>query len=363
MKKLLKENAKIVLLQQVSREKSLICQRNCLNTNTYVSLGGCKHVVAFIMWVHRRSEEPAPTDVQCYWKKSKLAGVGTSFKYTTIKDFGSVRINQSSNNVNNFLEQFLEKGREAKAPCQVLKHLNEDNTNLNQLGLHEIICDFLQAKHVPNFDNFVQFAADKMTLSACKEAFLVTGDQSELRLWHNLRYGRITASKLYDVSRCKTASGSLVENIIGTMKIRETSAMKRGKDLEKKVISILGKKVNIKFKRCGIMLSPKYPILGASPDAISDDFVVEIKCPSSERTVTSFITADGQVPNKHKAQIMLQMLLLEKYKGIFCVADPSFEENLEIKYVIIDFDKNFIEDVIKNSISFWKENIFPILIN
>ncbi|KAI4455664.1 hypothetical protein MML48_9g00000120 [Holotrichia oblita] len=42
------------------------------------SAGGCKHAVAFIMWLHRRSEEPACTSVESYWKKSSLSKVGTS---------------------------------------------------------------------------------------------------------------------------------------------------------------------------------------------------------------------------------------------------------------------------------------------
>ncbi|KAI5694423.1 hypothetical protein M8J75_016542 [Diaphorina citri] len=37
------------------------------------SEGGCKHRIAFIMWVHRRSEEPSPTEVVSYWKKSVLS--------------------------------------------------------------------------------------------------------------------------------------------------------------------------------------------------------------------------------------------------------------------------------------------------
>ncbi|KAK2579099.1 hypothetical protein KPH14_008498 [Odynerus spinipes] len=28
--------------------------------------GGCKYAVALLMWVHRRSEDPAPTDIACY---------------------------------------------------------------------------------------------------------------------------------------------------------------------------------------------------------------------------------------------------------------------------------------------------------
>ncbi|KAJ8953093.1 hypothetical protein NQ318_013435 [Aromia moschata] len=32
--------------------------------------GGCKHAVAVLMWVHRRSEDYAPTEVTSYWVKS-----------------------------------------------------------------------------------------------------------------------------------------------------------------------------------------------------------------------------------------------------------------------------------------------------
>ncbi|GBP90822.1 hypothetical protein EVAR_66005_1 [Eumeta japonica] len=30
--------------------------------------GGCKHALALVMWTHRRSEDPTPTEVACYWK-------------------------------------------------------------------------------------------------------------------------------------------------------------------------------------------------------------------------------------------------------------------------------------------------------
>ncbi|KAK2578407.1 hypothetical protein KPH14_012739 [Odynerus spinipes] len=48
--------------------------------------GGCKDAVALLMWVHRRREDPAPTDIACYWKKSRLSGVGTVLKFVEAKD-------------------------------------------------------------------------------------------------------------------------------------------------------------------------------------------------------------------------------------------------------------------------------------
>ncbi|CAG9765926.1 unnamed protein product [Ceutorhynchus assimilis] len=50
-------------------EEVLSCE--CLDCPA--SAGGCKHGVAFLLWLHRRSEEPSVTSVECYWKKSKLA--------------------------------------------------------------------------------------------------------------------------------------------------------------------------------------------------------------------------------------------------------------------------------------------------
>ncbi|KAF9793768.1 hypothetical protein SFRURICE_008884 [Spodoptera frugiperda] len=60
-----------------------------LNTNLhkeYYFTGGCKHAIAFLAWVHRRSEEPPSTSIECYWKKSKLSSVGTSLKFIKAKD-------------------------------------------------------------------------------------------------------------------------------------------------------------------------------------------------------------------------------------------------------------------------------------
>ncbi|GBP35671.1 hypothetical protein EVAR_74996_1 [Eumeta japonica] len=61
-----------------------------------------------------------------------------------------------------------------------------------------------------------------------------TIEQSKSNLWFELRYGRITASKAYEVSRCKTADGTLVSLILGG-KIPETKHMKRGRVLEDQV--------------------------------------------------------------------------------------------------------------------------------
>ena len=52
-------------------------------------LGGCKHSVALLAWLHRRSEDASVTSKKCYWKKSSLSAVGTTKKFVRATDLGS----------------------------------------------------------------------------------------------------------------------------------------------------------------------------------------------------------------------------------------------------------------------------------
>lgn len=87
--------------------------------------GGCKHVIAVISWLHRRSEEPAPTTVQCYWKKATLAKVGTTMKYVkafelserksasvkgTTDFFSEVIAHEQKNNISSTMTQLHQQG-------------------------------------------------------------------------------------------------------------------------------------------------------------------------------------------------------------------------------------------------------------
>ncbi|KAL3279860.1 hypothetical protein HHI36_017366 [Cryptolaemus montrouzieri] len=71
------------------------------------SQGGCKHAIALLMRVHRRSEEPSCTEVQCYWQKSKVLRVGTTLKFISAKDLSKGSPMLPSNYT--VLEKFLEE--------------------------------------------------------------------------------------------------------------------------------------------------------------------------------------------------------------------------------------------------------------
>jgi len=137
--------------------------------------------------------------------------------------------------------------------------------------------------------------------------------------------------------------------------------MERGRKLEKLVIVEIEKEFKLKIGKSGLLLIPSLPILGASPDGIGSDFILEIKCPNSEKTVKNYLPK-GQISEKCKAQMNLQMLAAKEKKGIFCVVDPNFENNKQFKFIRIEHDETFTYDIIEKAMNFWKQHIFPILL-
>lgn len=62
----------------------------CICQDCAASKGGCKHAIAFLFWLHQRSEEPSTTEVLCYWKKSELSKVGSSKKFMKLTEMVSI---------------------------------------------------------------------------------------------------------------------------------------------------------------------------------------------------------------------------------------------------------------------------------
>lgn len=322
-------------------------------------LGGCKHALAFLMWLHRKSEHRSPTEIECYWKKPILGTVGTTKKYIKVTELCKHE-NPTVNNVldnSTFLHHIMTKAKEKQIDSQLSGHnfaLAEKETY--SLSLHQLLIKFLKNKGIFAND-FIQFATSQIKKELCSKIEMETKQQSDSLLWHELRYGRITASVIHEAAHCNTKNGSLVQRLLGASKKFDSNEMRRGRYLEKVVIKEIEKEINKKLQECGLILISDFPIFGASPDAIGDNFVVEVKCPSSEKTFVQYIS-QGNITAKYKAQIHLQMLATKTKRGLFCVADPNFENNKKINLIWENFDQDFILKLINKSMTFWKENVF-----
>ena len=314
------------------------------------------------MWVHRRSEEPEPTATVCYWKKPRLAQVGANVKSMKAKDLQQSKQTPVFPNNSNFLQIILQEMEKRNFDCQLSKHFNHVKSHKN-LSIHSLMLKFYNTFTCKDADSFLNFASSEIDIKSCQKIAKNTIHQSQSTLWKELRYGRITASRIYEVSHCKTPQGSLVEQIIGAFKIRDTDAMERGRRLEKEVLKILEENLQTTLQCSGLLLNPNFPVIGASPDAVGEDFVVEIKCPVSLKSEERYITKDNQIAKKHCAQIQLQMFMQNVKKGYFCMAKHDFEISQNIIVIIINYDEQFVMELINNAMTFWKQNIFPLLLN
>lgn len=98
----------------------------------------------------------------------------------------------------------------------------------------------------------------------------------------------------------------------------------KGKTTGEEGIGSTEEKNKLEYNTTGLLLSPNYPLLGASPDAISDEFVVEIKCPFTMKAVSTYVK-DGLITNKLlKALKLLQKLFGKQIFFLCYLAAYSF---------------------------------------
>ncbi|KAL5236791.1 hypothetical protein ACI65C_004201 [Semiaphis heraclei] len=348
----------------INEEKEEIVDLHC--DDCAASLGGCKHSLAFLMFVHRKSEEKSPTEVECYWKRPKLSGVGTTLKYITAKSMSKKAIVniQSEISNKNFFNEAMKLGETHQINCQVGAHNYKlEESFFKMLSIHTAILEFSkQYNSNDTVDDFLHFLKERTPISVFSGVEEKTTNQANNFLWFELRYGRITASKIYELSRCKKGDGVLVKQIFGCRKIKLTSAMERGKLLEKDVLQEVRKIVKRTIRETGLAISSDFPIIGASADGLASDFVLEIKCPQKHTTMNNYIK-NGIIQSKVLAQLQLQMHVLKKPRGLLATADPDFTQNKKVHISWIDYNKNMCDDLVKKSWTFWKTFIFPILIN
>jgi putative phage-type endonuclease len=203
---------------------------------------------------------------------------------------------------------------------------------------------------------FLTHCSQKMVYGLCDAAQVLTVEQADTELWHELRLGRITASRIHQASRCKTMHGSLYESIMGK-RGGFSFAMERGINLEDSVFDVVKNEFN-GLEKSGLLLNSQYPHLGASPDGIHEDFVLEIKCPYNQNTHASYVDAK-KLQKKYMAQIQLQMHLAGKTKALLAVADTNFGRNKRITKVWIDFDEAYTAKLMEDAFEYWISAVYP----
>lgn len=256
------------------------------------------------------------------------------------------------------LRKFIEIGETMNKNSTIVRY-SEKNIVNNTLYMDHLAIRFVQTGKEFSCKNFLSFCQSQMTDDICEKICNETREQSPQAQWYFVRYGRITASKLFEASRCDKSDGTLVASLMGSKSFKGNSATKRGQKLEIEIFNLLATKYT-NIQKCGLLLKKNLPQFGASPDGLNSDYVFEIKCPTKKKTVTNYVE-NGVLKDEVYFQIQMQMFMSRKNKGVLVLADPEFEQNKKITEIEVKFDEAKLKEVIKNARKFWEEAIFPIL--
>ena len=325
--------------------------------------GCCKHAVALLGWLERRSAEKSVTSTESYWRKARLSDVPSELKSHGIDRLAKrPRVCRAEcERPVNFLAQVL-AGAPHGASGLIFQYERETDADLKAISMDRMLREFIRDGG-GDCGAFVSYCAAKMGEELCERVQMATKAQSECALWHSMRFGRVTASKVYAVAHCVSAVKPLVMAVIGASKLRDTAAMERGRRLEPAVLMKVGRVRKIRIKRCGIVLSQRCPMLGASPDGMTPDgkTVVEVKCPTTEDSRRRYLRTDGNVAAKHVAQLQVLMALTGAEAALFCVADPRFEDSGKVDICTVPYDKVAAEQLISACATFWSQHVFTEL--
>ena len=351
-----------------SKDKTIM-DAGCLGCKA--QKGGCKHAIACVFWLLRRSEEKSVTDVKCYWKKARLS---------SMKNLSPFQVSSGERNADagptvdeeafrqEAFAMLLNKGYSEKA--QAVKLTGTTNKCGQNVYTDMLVVKYVQEVGTENvsLEGFRKFCKSAISQDDCAMVENMTRDQKNSPLWHHVRFGRVTASRLHEVSHCSTVRGSLVESMLGASKFTGTAATKRGVLLEGQVLGEVERKLGVKCSPAGIHISRDWAVFGASPDAVVVDSrgkvvaVVEVKCPASAQTVCAYLDpATGEIRPKCRAQLQLQMLLTGCRKGFFCVAAVDFETNRQVTVTEDELSEEFLAPLMERAQTFWYRAVFPML--
>ena len=333
--------------------------------------GGCKHAIAFVFWLLRRSEEGSVTDVKCYWKKAKLSNIKNLSPFKVSSEEKKGVLEPDVNKVA-FRKEALSmlKAQGFSAKTQAAKLMGFEDRCIQNLYMDMLVRKYVDKVGVENLalEGFLHFCKTAVHLDICTDVEQCTRAQKDSPMWHHVRFGRVTASRLYEVAHCRTVQGSLVESMLGASKFAGTTATRRGVVLEGKVLSQVSTLLGVKCSPSGVCVSMKWPMFGASPDAVvllpsgQVCAVVEVKCPVSDQAVGRYYDmVKGSIMPRYRAQLQLQMLLAGCEEGYFCVASPDFETSGDVKVITDKLCRKFLEPLMERAQNFWYSAIFPML--
>ncbi|XP_037049362.1 uncharacterized protein LOC119083682 [Bradysia coprophila] len=333
----------------------------------------CDHVVAFLFWMYRRSNEPN-SDRPAFWgcnPPTELISMPLKQLYHISQKFedsddvkscsDDVLMEEPDDSSQVFLDKFLdnlkENGQTDSPVYRMHRHVDEpyQNTFLYYIMNNADQYQITQYKHL------LMHLQSVIKSDVIDKIQTETSTQYKSRLWLELQYGRIRCSILNEVASWKTEQDVAEAKILGTYRIpREEEYLKR-KQRKRSILAEISKCYKTNIQHCGLLLDLAYPFFCATPDGLSDDLVVEIKMPSTQVEYAKYLVNNETIPPKYFAQIQMQMFLANRLKALYCVVAPDFAKSGAVEYINVDLNKTFIEPLFAKVEDVWNKLIFPII--
>lgn len=158
--------------------------------------------------------------------------------------------------------------------------------------------------------------------------------------WHSARAGRVTASRIADLtattkagwgaSRTNYKAELVAERLTGTVaESFSNAAMKWGTDMEPEARSAYSLVRDQDVKPVGFVIHPTIEMAGASPDGlVGPDGLVEIKCPNTATHIETLLS--DTVPDKYLKQMQWQMLCTGRAWCDFVSYDPRLPARMQL---------------------------------
>jgi putative phage-type endonuclease len=172
--------------------------------------------------------------------------------------------------------------------------------------------------------------------------------------WHQLRLGKVTASRVVDVmSKIKTGESAgrknykmdlVVERLTGLPTSSFTSpAMAWGTETEPLARMAYEAHFGTFVDTVAFIQHPTIEWFGCSPDGLIGDNLLEIKCPNTANHIDYLLA--GIPPAKYVPQMQTQMACTGAKWCDFVSFDPRLPSELQLFVVRLDRDEAYIQQI------------------
>ena len=276
---------------------------------------GCTHAAALMFYIvifAKIRASTTPTQVSAYWVEPAVTADGNLYKEAGEINFTSASTKYraleetlagetpksrkqrtsskvpvpTESEVSQMFAALSSSGEKAAVLAVVPEHCTPyipELTNLAPTAKYPCFMDevFKEEYYSLKFDELLDKCRDffrQLTVTPAQVSTVESGTtgQADNPLWKRIRAGKVSASKSHQVAHTdmnKPAPSIIKSVCYPSLSCKTTPEMKWGIDHEDDAVSAYiavntPKHVNLRVRKCGVLLSTEHPHLAASPDAL-----------------------------------------------------------------------------------------------